>query len=92
MHITNKSIAFRQQEGTKMADRDDLLYPRHRYYGRFTPENVAFNANLQEFAQKVSLISCLATGGKLPLEQAFGDIEKLWEKLSLSKEQLGIDA
>lgn len=75
-----------------MTNKDNWLYPRQKYYGKFTPENLVFNANLQEFAQKVSIISCLARGGKLPLEQAFGDIEKLWEKLSLSKEQLGIKA
>lgn len=37
-------------------EKEDFLYPRSRYYGQVQPENLVFNANLQEFAQKVSLI------------------------------------
>lgn len=43
----------------------DFLYPRSRYYGQFKPEYLVFNANLQEFAQRVSYISNLQTNGKL---------------------------
>lgn len=35
---------------------DNFLSPHSSYYGHFTPENFVFNANLQEFAQKVSFI------------------------------------
>lgn len=67
-----------------------FLYPQSRYYGPGTPQNIVFNANLQEFAQRVSCISCLATGGKLSPEQAYKDIETLWEQLESSKQQLGL--
>ncbi|HIK05516.1 MAG TPA: hypothetical protein IGS40_12525 [Trichormus sp. M33_DOE_039] len=43
----------------------EFLYPRSRYYGQFKPEYLVFNANLQEFAQKVGYISSLQTNGNL---------------------------
>lgn len=74
------------------ASKEAFLYPHSRYYGQFTPENLAFNANLQEFAQKVSYISALETGGKLAPEQAYEQVERLWQKLKQSKKALGIGA
>jgi hypothetical protein len=38
----------------------------------------------------VSYISALQTNGKLSPQQAFEDIQSLWERLNKSKEQLGI--
>lgn len=73
-----------------MADNSDFLYPRSRYYGQFTPEHLAFNANLQEFSQRVAFISCLQTGGKMPPELAYKEIKVLWKQLKRSKKQLGI--
>jgi hypothetical protein len=70
--------------------KDSFLYPRSRYYGQFTPEDLAFNANLQEFAQKVSYISNLETGGKLSSEEAYGKIKSLWKELKHSKKALKI--
>jgi hypothetical protein len=35
-------------------EKEKFLYPTGKYYGEFTPENLTFNANLQEFAQRVS--------------------------------------
>ena len=35
---------------------NDFLSPHSSYAGHFTPENLAFNANLQEFAQNISFI------------------------------------
>lgn len=35
-------------------DKNKFLDPRGRYYGQVKPENLVFNASLQEFAQKVS--------------------------------------
>ncbi|WNZ25801.1 hypothetical protein HJG54_25165 [Leptolyngbya sp. NK1-12] len=61
-------------------DKEQFLYPRSRYYGSYTAENLLFNANLQEFAHKVSIISALHTGGKLSSEQAYDQIEKLWQQ------------
>lgn len=54
------------------------------------PENILFHDNLQEFGYRASILSNLATGGKLSLEDAFDKIEQLWEKLSDSKQELGI--
>ncbi|MBW4679410.1 MAG: hypothetical protein KME19_04765 [Microcoleus vaginatus WJT46-NPBG5] len=73
-----------------MADSSEFFYPRSRYYGQVKPENVVFNANLQEFAQRVSYISNLETGGKLPPEVAYQEIKVLWKQLKHTKKQLGI--
>lgn len=70
--------------------KNSFLYPQSRYRGKFTPEYLAFNANLQEFAQKVSYISALETGGKLSSEQAYEQVKSLWKKLESSKKSLGI--
>jgi len=73
-----------------MSNISSILYPKSRYYGEVKPENLVFNANLQEFAQRVSYISALASNGKIPLDQAFSDIEALWQRLDESKKQLGV--
>jgi hypothetical protein len=73
-----------------MTSKDDFLYPRSRYYGYVKPETLIFNANLQEFAQKVSYICNLQTGGKIPPEDAYQQIKDLWKQLKHSKKQLGI--
>jgi hypothetical protein len=71
-------------------NKDRFLYTRNHYYGRVKPENIVFNANLQEFAQRVGYIVNLETGGKLAPEQAFNQIEELWDKLQSSKQGLMI--
>ncbi len=71
-------------------DKNNFLYPRDRYHGQFQPNNLIFNANLQEFAQKIGYITSLETGGKLSPEEAFGQIEALWKKLEISKNNLKI--
>jgi hypothetical protein len=68
--------------------KDQFLFPRARYYGDFKPENLAFNANLQEFAQRVAFICGLETGGKLSSEQAYQEIRQLWKQLKQSKAEL----
>lgn len=73
-----------------MKDTSDFLYARSRYYGKVTPENLTFNANLQEFAQRVSFICALETGGKLSPEESYNQIEDLWEQLERTTKQLGI--
>ena len=37
--------------------KDDFLNPQSRYWGEFSPQNLAFNANLQEFAQRIGYIA-----------------------------------
>ncbi|MCC0176727.1 hypothetical protein I4641_07020 [Waterburya agarophytonicola K14] len=69
---------------------NDFLYPRHRYHGKVKPENLVFNSNLQEFAQKINYICNLETAGKLPPESAYKQIKSLWKDLKRSKKELGI--
>ena len=71
-------------------DRSDFLNPRSRYYGQIRPENLVFNANLQEFAQRVGYICNLQTGGKLSAEESYEQIKSLWKQLKRSKKHLGI--
>ncbi|MCC5898923.1 MAG: hypothetical protein EA395_15745 [Phormidium sp. GEM2.Bin31] len=73
-----------------MTDRDQFIFPRNRYYGDFKPENVVFNANLQEFAQRVNYICNLETSGKLPPDEAYEAIKHLWKQLKASKKELNI--
>ena len=71
-------------------DKNSFLYPHSRYQGEVKPENLVFNANLQEFAQRVNYICNLETSGKLSPEEAYEQIKALWHQLKLSKQQLGI--
>ncbi|MEB3231738.1 MAG: hypothetical protein VKJ64_12070 [Leptolyngbyaceae bacterium] len=65
-----------------------FLNPQSRYRGSFTPENLAFNANLQEFANRVSIICGLETNGKIAPKQAYEQIKDLWEQLDSSQNHL----
>jgi hypothetical protein len=69
----------------------NFLYPRSSYRGQVQPENLVFNSNLQEFAHKVSYISNLQTAGKIPPEQAYKKIKRLWKELKYSQKELGIE-
>jgi hypothetical protein len=71
-----------------MSDRSDFLYPRSRYYGQVKPESLVFNANLQEFSQRVSFVCNLETAGKLPSEEAYKQIKQLWKQIKKSRKQL----
>ncbi len=73
-----------------MAGTDDFLNPRSRYRGEFKPENLMFNANLQEFSQRIGFISSLETNGKMTPEAAYREIKQLWKQLKSSKKALGI--
>lgn len=69
-------------------EKEKFFYPTANYRGEFTPEHLAFNANLQEFAQRVSIICGLETGGKVPPGDAYTEIKKLWKQLKESKQAL----
>jgi hypothetical protein len=84
--IVNKLLKLEET----MSEKSDFLYPRSRYYGKFTPENLAFDANLQEFTQKVNFICGLETGGKISPEEAYQEIKSLWKDLKKTKKQLRI--
>ncbi len=68
--------------------KDNFLYSQARYRGDFSPENLAFNANLQEFTQKVGYICALETNGKISADQAYDRIKELWHQLKTSKKEL----
>ncbi|MEO1296041.1 MAG: hypothetical protein AAFW75_09600 [Cyanobacteria bacterium J06636_16] len=69
---------------------NEFLSPRSRYYGRFTPRNLAFNANLQEFSLRVTTICGLETGGKITPFEAYQQLQQLWQQLEESRIALGI--
>ncbi len=71
-----------------LSDLCDFLYPRSPYYGQFKPEYLAFNANLQEFSQRVSYICNLQTNGKISPEEAYKQIHLLWKQLKHAKKVL----
>ncbi|AVH69795.1 MULTISPECIES: hypothetical protein [unclassified Nostoc] len=68
----------------------DFLYPRSPYYGQFKPEYLVFNANLQDFSQRVNYICSLQTSGKLSPEEAYKQIHILWRQLKSAKKELKI--
>lgn len=70
------------------SEKDQFLFPIGRYHGDFKVENVAFNANLQEFAQRVGYICNLETGGKISSQEAYDQIKVLWKQLKESKKAL----
>ncbi len=74
-----------------MVDYADFFAPRSRYYGPVKPENLLFNANLQEFSHRVSLLCGLETNGKLSPEETYQEIKSLWKQLKQSRKALGIE-
>lgn len=68
--------------------KQDFFYPLAKYRGNFTPQNLAFNANLQEFAQRISFICNLESGGKISSEEAYSRVKALWKELEQSKREL----
>lgn len=76
----------------KNREKEEFLYPKSSYRGDFNPQNLVFNANLQEFAQKVSYICNLETNGKVTSTEAYKQIKHLWHELKHSIQELGIDS
>jgi hypothetical protein len=68
--------------------KEQFLFPTAKYRGEFTPGNLVFNANLQEFAQRVGYICALESGGKISSKDAYNDIKNLWAELKKSKKLL----
>ena len=66
------------------------MFPKSRYYGTFTPQNLMFNANLQEFSHRVTIIGALETGGRLSSQEAYSQISDLWNQLEQSMQNLAI--
>ncbi|MBD2187916.1 DUF7219 family protein [Pseudanabaena mucicola] len=70
------------------SDKDSFLNPISSFRGEFSPQNLAFDANLQEFTNRISIICALETGGKISPNEAYQQIKDLWKKLDESKENL----
>ncbi|BAZ29931.1 hypothetical protein NIES4074_23790 [Cylindrospermum sp. NIES-4074] len=68
----------------------DFLYPHSPYDGQFQPEYLVFNANLQEFSQRVSYICSLQTSGRLSPEESYKQINSLWKQFKRNKKSLEI--
>jgi len=73
-----------------MSELNQFLYPHAGYHGKVEPENLVFNANLQQFSQQVNYIANLETGGKLSPQEAYQQIQSLWKSLQASYYQLGV--
>jgi hypothetical protein len=69
-------------------DKERFINPISRYRGEFSPENIAFDANLQEFTNRISIICALETGGKISPIEAYQQIKDLWAELDQSKRNL----
>ncbi len=85
---TVKNLDFHYQDfymhDHNQADKNNFLYQRHRYLGKFTPQDFVFNANLQEFSQRVNYICNLQSREKLSLQESYAEIEELWQQLKKS--------
>ena len=84
----NNQSENNQLEANRRTRKETFLFPQSRYRGDFTPEKLAFNSNLQEFAQKTSIICNLETNGKIAPEDAYRQIKALWKELKQSKKKL----
>jgi hypothetical protein len=62
-----------------------------RYYGKFSPQRLVFNANLQEFAHRVNQIANAQAQGQMTTADALHQIEHLWQELQRSRTRLGLD-
>jgi hypothetical protein len=76
------------QEVNLLSELYDFFYPQDQYYGQFNPEYLAFNANLQDFAQRVSHITNLQTVGKLSPQEAYKQIHLLWKQLKRARKEM----
>ncbi|WOD39846.1 hypothetical protein [Nodosilinea sp. E11] len=79
-----------QSNSSNRNEIDNFLCPRSRYYGEFSPQQLTFNANLQEFAHRIGYISGLQTGGKLSPDEAYDQIKTLYKQLKRSKKGLNV--
>jgi hypothetical protein len=69
-------------------EKKQFVHPYRTYHGKETLPNIVFDANLQEFSQRVALICALENGGKLAPEKAYKEIKMLWKQLKASKQNL----
>ena len=68
--------------------KENFIAPHAPFRGEFSPEHLVFDANLQEFAQRILILCNLETAGKIAPDEAYKQIKQLWEELRESKHNL----
>lgn len=63
--------------------------PGHQQDNR-SPEEMLFNENLQEFATRIGILCALEHNNRLPPEEAYRRIKKLYKVLKRTHKSLGI--
>ena len=76
--------------GYKRSSGSDAVFPFGPYQGQFSFENLAFNANLQEFTKQAQKIADSHGQGHIASDEALHQLEQLWQQLKASKHGLGI--
>ena len=71
-------------------EQNNFLYPRGQYRGEPTPENIAFDGQLQQFAQQVNMIAGLHTGGKLSSQESYQRLKRSWKQVKAARHEFGI--
>ena len=71
-----------------MSNFDSFLYAQPSFKASSHPKRIMFDASLQEFAQRVSYIAGLESGGKMSAEESYQAIQSLWQELATSRDQL----
>jgi len=84
------NLEIPESNGFKRSTDGDAVFPFGRYQGRFSFENLAFNANLQEFARLANKIADSHGQGHIASDEALHQLEQLWQQLKTSKHGLGI--
>jgi hypothetical protein len=69
-------------------EKEDFIYPYRSYHGKETLPDIIFDANLQEFSDRVAIICALENGGKISPEEAYKQIKELWKEMKASKKNL----
>ncbi len=69
-------------------EKKDFIYPYRSYHGEETLPHIIFDANLQEFSDRVAIICALENGGKISPEEAYKQIKELWKEMKAFKKNL----
>ncbi len=62
---------------------EKFFYPIAPYHGTLSKYKAVFNTKLQIFAHQVGFIANLQTSGKIPSQEAYLQIESLWNDLDI---------
>lgn len=76
------AVNNKRWEGSAMTTHFQFIDSPNQGHGNRDAEQQIVHQNLQKFSNRVSILSSLATGGKISLEDAFAKMNTLWEDLS----------